>query len=117
MTLELARFAVLALATFYLAVTATRLHGPFGLAERLRWTAGVHRRRWLDSRPGGIPLDFDGLEDDWVLTGLECPVCAAPWAALAVLGLEAVPVVGPPAALVLAMAGGAAALWYAADRL
>lgn len=110
-------FLKLVLATYLVAVTLARLHGPLGLAERLRHT--VYRARgfrqgaedtWMhpgQQRAGGGLL---ALDDDWVSAGINCPVCLAPYVALVLLA-------APPAVLSwLAVAGGAAALFKAAHR-
>lgn len=102
----------LSLATYLVAVTIARLHGPLGLAERLRhavyhwrgfrmWEAGWTHRTM--STPAGDR--YLGLDDDWLTAGISCPVCLAPYVAAALL-LAPAPVVSW-----LAVAGGAAAIF------
>lgn len=101
-----------ALATYYLARSLTRLHGPMGAFERGRHA--VYRARgfvlasdgeWYHA---GDPLATPA--DDWVSAGVGCPVCAAAYVAPLVLAAgrwrAGRAVVGA-----LAVAGAAAALW------
>lgn len=73
----------LGLATFYVALSVGRTHGPFNVFETIR-------TRW--------PLG--GL--------MTCPVCLSFWAAI---GAYLVWLVWPPALYMLAAAGGAAFLY------
>jgi len=109
---------VLALATYYRAITAAKLHGPFGLAERMRHA--VYRRRGFSPivMPNGDVEWFrDGAEradrigDDWVTEGVSCPLCCSLYGALVVLTLFHSGPSGEALALVLAVAGGASLLY------
>lgn len=101
-----------ALATYYVARSVARLHGPGGVFERAR--AAVYRRR-------GFVLATDGewyhagdpdatLDDDWVTAGVGCPVCVAAYVAPLVL-LAGRYRAGRAVVGALAVAGAAAALW------
>lgn len=110
-------FLKLVLATYLVAVTIARLHGPLGLAERLRhavYQARGFRQgaegRWMHPGQQAAGGSLLALDDDWVSAGIACPVCLAPYVALGLLA-------APPAVLAwLAAAGGAAALFKAAHR-
>lgn len=103
----------LSLATYFVAVTIARLHGPLGLAERLRHA--IYRWRGFLLAPGGEwwatgespsnPGRYRLLEDDWLASGISCPVCLAPYIAA---GLLLAP---GPVVTWLAVAGGAAAVF------
>lgn len=109
------------LATFYLAFSATRLHGPLGLFERgRRWVLGA--RGYVDQtgqgdyyrRPvGGGQLQ--SVEADWVASGVTCPVCASLYVAPLVLVLGR-STRGRRIVSALAVAGLASALYRAGDR-
>lgn len=88
------------LATYALAVTIAKLHGPFGLAERLRWA--VYDWRAVD------PADPEALAEDWIATGVGCPLCLSFWIAVSI-GLP----VGLGLISSLAAAGGSMALYMA----
>lgn len=107
----------LSLATYLIAVTIARLHGPFGLAERMRYA--VYRWRgfrpargdWVDSSrtvPSGDHAFV--IEDDWLTAGIGCPLCLSPYVAAALL------LVPGPVVTWLAVAGGASAIFKAAHR-
>lgn len=111
---------ILILATYYAAVTLAKLHGPFGLAERMRHA--VYRRRgfflptlsqeteWV--RASGIGSRLEGVDDDWLAAGVSCPLCMSLYCgAVLVLVLLAGGAVGQGAVVVLAIAGGASALF------
>lgn len=108
----------LTLATYLVATTTARLHGPFGLAERMRHA--VYRWRgfklasngeWWDAKryhpaePRSLMVD-----DDWLTAGVSCPICLAPYVAAGML------LVPGPVVSWLAVAGGAAAIFKAAHR-
>ncbi len=108
----------LVLATYYLAITATKLHGPFGLAERVRHA--VYRRRgfapivmsngdieWFRDGPGRV----ERVGDDWVTEGVSCPLCCSLYGAPLVLLLSRAGPLGEALALALATAGGASLLY------
>lgn len=101
-----------ALATYYLARSLTRLHGPGGAFERGRHA--VYRARGFVRGAHGEWFHVGDaaatLEDDWVTAGVGCPVCAAVYVAPAVL-LAGRWRVGRAVVLVLAVAGAATALW------
>lgn len=119
---------VLALATYYVSVTVAKLDGPFGLAERLRHA--VYRRRGFVAvrmgllDPGlvwqrvadvpdadGEPI-LEGTDDDWLTGGVSCPLCMSLYAgALLALVWHAGGAPGQAAVGVLAIAGGASALF------
>lgn len=68
--------ALLILATYYVAVTVTKLHGPFGICEASR-----HRvwrwRGFEDQGHYGLWMrGTDEVSDDWVAAGVQCPLCA-----------------------------------------
>lgn len=87
----------LGLATFFVSVSITRLHGPLDAFGRLRRAAAERRG---SPQPG----------EDWLVDGLRCPVCVSLYVAPALL-LAAL----TPASLLvdaLAVAGGASLLWY-----
>lgn len=115
------------LATYYLAITATKLHGPYAVAER--WRHWVYRRRGFDPMPmpsgeiewfrygkkgpDGPAYDPppDRIGDDWIAAGVTCPLCASLYAGALVAALS---MVGLPGALIvysLALAGGASLLF------
>lgn len=106
--------AVAVVATYYVAVTATRLHGPLGLAERAR--AGVYVARgfrpidgaWARLGPSSTVQTIDG---DWVAAGVSCPVCASLYVAPVMLALhEWGGAAGAAIVTVLAVAGASAFL-------
>lgn len=112
----------LVLATYYAAVTLAKLHGPFGLAERFRHA--VYRRRGFSivlepDGPGewlrlGDRNDDQGVEldDDWLAAGVSCPLCMSLYCGTALaLVWYAGGEVGQAAVGVLAVAGGASALF------
>lgn len=119
--------ASMTLATYYLAITITRLHGPAALAERLRHS--VYRRRgfqlldlglaedtapeWLRQAGGqdGHVIRTERLSDDWVATGVGCPLCASLYVAVVLALLVALLPGARPLVDVLAMAGGASLLF------
>ena len=112
---------VYSLATYYLSITATKLAGPFGLAERARHL--VYRRRGFTPAvmPGGAVEWFrspprlatdaappvERLGDDWVTEGVSCPLCGSVYASAVVLLLSRAGRVGPELVLLLALAGAA----------
>lgn len=107
----------LSLATYLVAVTIARMHGPFGLAERMRHA--IYRWRgfrfahfeWVDASrttPSGDRVFV--IEDDWLTAGISCPVCLAPYVAAALL------LAPGPAVTWLAVAGGAAAIFKLAHQ-
>ena len=139
---------VLVLATHYAAVTLAKLHGPFGLAERMRHA--VYRRRgftafprdgeavWLRPRqremflPGteqalldrglaaaraGEPIPPETMleetpDGDWLAAGVSCPLCMSLYCgAVLALAWYAGGAVGQAAVGLLAIAGGASALF------
>ncbi len=117
----------LILATYYLAITVTKLHGPFALAERLRhavyhhrgyrlldlgWSVGVEPR-WLRQAGGqdGHVVASEQLSDDWVAAGVGCPLCVSLYAAAALILLVALLPGAQPVVSVLAVAGGASLLF------
>lgn len=113
---------VLVLATYYAAVTLAKLHGPFGLAERMRHA--VYRRRGFNPLMGpegeiewlrlthrdDYPTDprRETIDDDWLAGGVSCPLCLSLYCG-AVLALVwfAGGAVGQAVVGVLAVAGGA----------
>lgn len=118
---------VLALATYYAAVTLAKLHGPLGLAER--WRHAVYRWRgfvavrmglveqmdvWARQRRlnGGRTVVVDNLDDDWLAAGVGCPLCMSPYVggALALAWLAGGEV-GQAVVSVLAVAGAASVLF------
>lgn len=119
---------ILALATYYAAVTLAKLHGPLGLAESMRHA--VYRRRGFTAdrmglldpglvwhrvtdapRPGAEPI-LESTDDDWLAAGVSCPLCLSLYAgaALALVWLVG-GAAGQAAVGVLAVAGGASALF------
>ncbi len=108
----------LSLATYLVATTIARLHGPLGLAERLRHA--VYRWRgfrpapngdWYDqTRPHPAQPRILEIEDDWITAGISCPICLAPYVAAALLLAPA------PLLSWLAAAGAAAAIFKVAHR-
>lgn len=117
---------VLALATYYASVTVARLHGPFGLAERLRHA--VYRRRGFEPEAIGLvetdawrrvagPDDepiVEDIDDDWLASGISCPLCVSLYAgAVLALAWYAGGAPGQAAVGVLAIAGGASAVFSA----
>lgn len=101
-----------ALATYYVARSVAKLHGPGGVFERVR--SQVYSGR-------GFVLATDGewyhagdpdatLDDDWVTAGVGCPVCVAAYVAPLVL-LAGRTRAGRAVVGALAVAGAAAALW------
>lgn len=109
MQLRVLDLVVLVLATYYAAVTLSKLHGPFGLAERMRHA--VYRRRGFDLvtaedwiRPG----DAAGIDDDWLAAGISCPLCMSLYCGVVLaLAWYTGGDVGQAAVGVLAVAGGA----------
>ncbi len=116
----------LALATYYLAITLTKLHGPGALAERIRHA--VYRRRgfqlldlgsgvglapeWLRPAGGhGADARTERLSDDWVATGAGCPLCASLYAAALLVATSALLPGATPMIQVLAVAGAASVLF------
>lgn len=104
--MEALRLIPLVLATYYVAVTVTKLHGPLGWCEAFRhwvWTKrgfSDHAGVWL--RGGG-----DDVHEDWIAAGVQCPLCAS-------LYIAAILVVFTGAGTgieILAVAGGASALF------
>lgn len=104
--MEALRLVPLVLATYYVAVTLTKLHGPLGWCEHFR-----HRVwRWRGfSDHGGVWLrgGGDDVHVDWIAAGVQCPLCASLyisavlcWCVGAWTGID-----------ILAVAGGAAALF------
>ena len=127
MSPSLLDLTTLALATYYLAITITKLHGPVALAERLRhavyrhrgyrlldlgWSVGVEPE-WMRQVGGqdGHVIRSERLSDDWIASGVGCPLCASLYLAAALaLGLALVPG-ARPLVDVLAVAGGASVLF------
>lgn len=126
--MQLFDLVVLALATYYAAVTLAKLHGPFGLAEQLRHT--VYRRRGFVAErmgildpdlvwhrvmaapnSGGEPI-LEDTDDDWLTAGVSCPLCLSLYVG-AVLALAWLVggALGQALVGVLAVAGGASALF------
>ena len=116
-----------ALATYYLAITATKLLGPFAVSERLRHR--VYRARgflpvtmpggtveWFRTCPPDVPPrpaapPVERLGDDWVAEGISCPLCGSLYAGLLVLLLSRAGAVGGWAIMALAVAGGSSFLY------
>lgn len=96
---------LLILATYYVAVTVTKLHGPFGWCERFREWVWVKRGY---AQQNGVWLrGTDEVADDWIAAGVQCPLCAS-------LYIAAILVVFTGAGTgieILAVAGGASALF------
>lgn len=117
---------ILTLATYYAAVTLAKLDGPFGLVERARHA--VYRARGFEaievedsemewgrvtpSEDLDVKPHIGHLGDDWLAAGVSCPLCMSLYcgAALA-LAWYAGGEVGQAAVGVLAVAGGASALF------
>ena len=81
------------LATFYLAFSATRLHGPLGLFERGRRRV-LGARGYVDQTGQGDfyratvpPGPLQPVEADWLASGVTCPVCASLYVAPLILAL------------------------------
>lgn len=106
---------ILTLATYYAAVTLAKLHGPFGMAERMR--EAVYRRRGFQSHSiltesGWVRVpasqEVETLDDDWLASGVSCPLCMSLYCgAVLALAWYAGGAVGQGAIVVLAVAGGA----------
>ena len=111
-------------ATYYSAVTAAKLHGPLGVAERVRhaifrWrgfqqTESGWRYVGAEPVPGAEHSDGPGLESDWIAAGASCPLCQSLYFAPIMLLLAMTPV-GSAAIVVLAVAGASSALFKAGD--
>ena len=101
-----------ALATYYLARSVAKLHGPGGVFAAVRHA--VYRRRGFVLATDGVWYhagDLDAtLDDDWVTAGVGCPVCVAAYVAPLVL-LAGRTRAGRAVVGALAVAGAAAALW------
>ena len=99
--------ALLILATYYVAVTVTKLHGPFGICEAFR-----HRvwrwRGFEDQGHYGLWMrGTDEVSDDWVAAGVQCPLCASLYVSVILCALA-----GAWTGIeVLAVAGGASVLF------
>lgn len=117
----------LALATYYLAITVTKLHGPGAMAERLRhavyrsrgyrlldlgWSAGVEPE-WMRQVGGqdGHIIRSERLADDWIAAGVGCPLCASLYVACLLVVVLALLPGARPVVDVLAAAGGASVLF------
>lgn len=87
----------LGLATFFVSVSITRLHGPADAFGRLRAHVASSRG---NPDPG----------QDWLVDGLRCPVCVSLYVAPALLVLALSPL--SPLVDALAIAGAASLLWY-----
>lgn len=73
-------FVPLGLAVFCIAYTITQLHGPFGLAKKLR---AAICEKCLPSRDGEVcKCEHDW---EWVREGLTCPICCGFWVSLCFL--------------------------------
>lgn len=120
-------FISIALATYYVAVTVTRLHGPFAWAARFRhsvWRArgfepvameGTSEPVWL-----GAPLSPSGpgtarrtLQHDWIAAGVKCPLCVSLYVAPIMLVLSGAGWMGAWLVTALAVAGAASAIFSA----
>ena len=121
-----ATLALVALATYYVALTTAKLHGPFGLAERFRH-AVYHARGFVEvgsqyepgtswKRPAGEgrAQDWEDLGDDWVASGVRCPLCLSLYVAPVLLGLTWLPG-GTAVVACLGLAGAASWLYMAAS--
>lgn len=97
--------ALLILATYYVSVTVTRLHGPWGVCERFReW---VRVRRGYVQQNGVWLRGTDEVTDDWIAAGVQCPLCASLYISAVLCGLA-----GAWNGIdILAVAGGAAVLF------
>jgi len=111
-----AHSVALVLATYYVAYTAARLHGPFGLAERFRHAvyrrAGYVRKGGVWQGAPGRRASVDAPGDDWLTAGVQCPACVAPWAALVLVAM-AQTTAGAWVVGWLAVAGGASVVHLA----
>lgn len=117
---------VMVLATYYAAVTLAKLDGPFGLVERARHAVyrargfvavevedgEIEWQRFTPSEDLDVKPLVGRLGDDWLTAGVSCPLCMSLYcgAALA-MAWYAGGEVGQAAVGVLAVAGGASALF------
>ena len=104
---------ILTLATYYAAVTLAKLDGPLGLARR--WREWVYWKRGFEmvtSQDWGRLRDAAQLDDDWLAAGVSCPLCLSLYCgAVLALAWYAGGAVGQAAVGVLAIAGGASAVF------
>lgn len=111
---------LVALATYYVAVTLARLHGPLGLAEAmrqhvLRWRGftpvileGHTEPVWKRALPSGY---VQSTSDDWIASGVRCPLCLSLYIAPVMLALASSSTPGWWAVAALGLAGAASALF------
>jgi hypothetical protein len=99
----------LVLATYYVAVTIAKLHGPLGWCERLRHA--VWTRRGFVQVDGAWLRGTEGLEDDWVAQGMQCPLCVGLYAGALLYALSSMGGIGAGIVDILAAAGGASVLF------
>lgn len=101
-----------ALATYYLARSLATLDGPGGVFAAGR-AAVLQRRGFVRASDGqwyhSLGL-HEGVESDWLATGIGCPMCVAAYVAPLVL-VAGRTRAGRAVVGALAVAGAAAALW------
>lgn len=103
--MEALRLTMLVLATYYVAVTTTKLHGPFGWCEAFR--ERVWRWRGFELTMGVWLRGTDDIHEDWIAAGVQCPLCASLYIAAILCALT-----GAWTGIdILAVAGGSAALF------
>lgn len=98
----------LILATYYVAISVTKLHGPFGWCERLRHAVWA-RRGFVQVEDAWLRGE-ESLEDDWVAQGMRCPLCVSLYASVVLAALASTGA-GVGIVDILAAAGGASLLF------
>jgi hypothetical protein len=99
----------LVLATYYVAVTMAKLHGPLGWCERLRHA--VWTRRGFVLMDGAWLRGGESLEDDWIAQGMQCPLCISLYAGAVLALVASMGGIGAGIVDILAAAGGASVLF------
>lgn len=112
--------ALVALATYYAAVTLARLHGPFGLAEAMRQRVlrargfapvileGHTEPVWRRALPSGY---VQSTSDDWIAAGVRCPLCLSMYVAPVMLALASSSMPGWYVVASLGIAGASSVLF------
>lgn len=99
----------LVLATYYVAITVAKLHGPLGLCERFR--ERVWRWRGFELKMGVWLRGTDDIHEDWIAAGVQCPLCCSVYVGAALLLLSSMGGIGQGVVDILAVAGGASVLF------
>ena len=114
---------VAGMATYSVSRALARELGPLGAFRGFRRWVAARRGyqpdddgRWVRLAPSGIPgvTELEGIEADWLVAGITCPMCLARYVGPALMGLMLLG--GPWRALVALLAAGGVSVALSARK-